>query len=168
MERARVHLIEKHREAVTARWRRLIAGSRPDWSGDFITGRINEFANPARAIIGRAAAAMFDGLLMADGAYAEAIDDLMRLRAVQDLPDDEALRFLSLLEDECLDTLRAQGCEDLSPEERAHIAAKLNEMTREARGRYARCREKINDLRSRECERMRPRSRVAASGDGVR
>lgn len=162
------HPLERHREAVTVRWRRLMAGSRSASSGDFIAGRINEFTNPAGAIINRAAAAMFDGLSTANSPCIEAIDELMRLRAVQDLPAEEALHFLSLLEDECLKTLRAQGCEELSQEERAHITAKINEMTHQARGRYARCREKIDDLRSRERERMRPRSRVAASGNGVR
>lgn len=164
------HLLEKHRAAVTARWRRLMAGDAAAWNGDFIAGPVDEFGNPAGAIISRAATAIFDMLTTAPGGEESygAIDELMRLRAVQDLPAREALGFLSRLESEYLETLEAQGCGDLSSEERAYLASKLDEMVHEFRARYARCRERIDYLRTRERERMRPRTRAATSGEEAR
>ncbi len=161
------HLLERHRVAVTARWRRLMAGDAAAGSGGFVAGLIDEFGNPAGAIISRAAAAIFDLLTAAprgEESYG-AIDELMKLRAVQCHPAGDALRFLSQLENECLETIEAQGCGNLSPEERAHITAILDEMAHEARDRYERCRERIDCLRARERERMRPRARAAASGE---
>jgi hypothetical protein len=135
------------REAIVDRWRALALEIYPQRASAFIAGERDRFQNPVGHAMGESLTDLYDGLVARAPAeeMRQALDRIVRIRAVQDLPPSEAVGFVFLLKQAIRDVT---GVADAGPLSRLH--ERIDRLALEAFDLFVHCREKIYDLRVRE------------------
>jgi hypothetical protein len=89
------------KETIAELWLRRVLRSYPSQSEEFLAAERDPFRNPAGSTIRRALGILLEELLqgMDRTAVTGALDSLMQIRAIQDLPASRALEFLFQLKD---------------------------------------------------------------------
>jgi len=148
-------LLEQNRSAIIDRWRDLILGSYSEEAARFFRAEGNRFHNPVGHSITRATEVLYDGVVLErePGQVPEALETLVRLRAVQDFSASQAVAFCFLLKRvlrEVSEEARGNGSVWL---ELAAVERRLDELTASAFDLYARCREQVFEIRQNELKR---------------
>jgi hypothetical protein len=141
--------LRSRREAALTRWRELIVGTYPREAGKFLFGQKDAFANPVGYTIEATVAKLYDGLL--DGKPAgdqrDSLDEIIRIRAVQDFSPSDGLRFVFLLKT----VLREQVTDQMAATEiwpqLSRLEAAVDELAMEAFDSYTACRERLANIR---------------------
>ena len=137
----------KAREAILEQWIAETLASYPSATVAFIAGEKDPFRNPVGETVRRSLAVLLDQLYgaMEPADIARALDDIVRLRAVQDLAPSDAVGFVFLLKP----ILRrfAPGEDLLSLNQRIDALALL------AFEKYMHCREQVAEIRVKEGRR---------------
>ena len=86
-------LLESNREAILGRWFDLIIATYPRGSVDFLSRQKDRFRNPVGHAIRGAVGPIFDEVVSTMDAdrLSDALDGILRIRAVQDLSPSEAV-----------------------------------------------------------------------------
>ena len=144
-------VLQEKRGALEARWTELVFASYPQQSAPFLRQERDRFANPLGATIRNEIAALVEGLLAGAGAAALAapLDAIIRVRAVQDFPPAEALRFVFQLKLAVAETL-GDDADRVPAGELLAFHARLDELALQAFGIYVGCRERVFQIRARE------------------
>ena len=148
-------LLSERRNPILKKWFDIILETYPAETSGFLKSQKDRFANPVGYTLSNGLEDIFDEL--ARGAGIEKIspllDDIIRVRAVQDVPPSKAVSFIFLLKkivrEEAKST--AHGC-DL--EELHDLEARVDEMALAAFDKYMQSREKIYELKANELRRM--------------
>ncbi|WP_243544894.1 RsbRD N-terminal domain-containing protein [Pseudodesulfovibrio tunisiensis] len=147
-------LAERKQELVEA-WADMILGSYPKETQKVWRKQHDRFQNPVGAAIHEAAQMLFDHLLEwknAEG-MAEALDKLIRIRAVQNFTPSQALSFIfllkKLLRDEFFKTMEQEG----TLGELLRFEAKVDNLSMMAFDIYSKNREVVYRLRVEEVKR---------------
>ena len=137
---------------IAERWLERTLASYPAKVQPFIAAEPDPFRNPVGNTLRRSLAILVRESLgaMDPQALAVAVDDLIRIRAVQDFTPREALRFLF--------DLRAAAAESGAALP-TDFTARVDEIALLAFDKYMACREQIFDLRAREL-RLRMQSTI--------
>ncbi|OPZ22040.1 MAG: hypothetical protein BWZ10_00463 [candidate division BRC1 bacterium ADurb.BinA364] len=142
-------LLLDRKRAILDRWRAAIFGAYPPSARQFLSSESDAFANPVGAAIRQATEAACDWLAR-DGAGdppREAMDGMLRARAVQELAPGQALRFVF----ELREALRAELSDFMSRPQGLglwlDLEAKLDALALLAFEIYAECREKTFEIR---------------------
>ena len=134
----------KVREAILEQWIAETIASYPGAAVAFISGEKDPFRNPVGETVRRSLAVLLEQLhgAMEPAEIARALDDIVRLRAVQELAPSDAVGFVFLLKP----VLRklAPGEDLLSLNERIDALALL------AFDKYMHCREQLAEIRLKE------------------
>lgn len=143
-------LLAASRSAVLQRWFQLIVDSYPAGVARFLATEPDRFANPVGRTIRERCADLLDGLLagQADQELIPALDDIVRIRAVQDFAPSQAVGFVFLLKR----ALREETGER-SPELGREVAAlenRVDALACLAFDIYVSCREKIYEIKANE------------------
>jgi len=136
-------VVQQKREAVLKRWIDAIIASYPAETAQIMQRSANRFANPVAHVIATAAATALDGLLAGadDAALAAAMDELMRVRAVQNFSASAAVGVVFGLKD-------AVGSEfDPASGEIREFFGKIDHLALVAFDVYAKCREQLYQVR---------------------
>ncbi len=143
-------------EDIVQRWVERTLASYPPETHPFLNGEQDPFRNPVGHTLRKNLATLVDELLgeMDKNRIAEALDALVRMRAVQNFSPTDALRFVF--------DLRAvmQESSGAVPEP---LLSRIDELALMAFDQYMSCREQIFELRVRE---LRSRMRYAVPGEG--
>jgi len=152
MDELPMPLLAASRSTILQRWFQLIVDGYPTGVGRFLASETDLFANPVGQTIRRQWESVLDALLAgrAGDEVTAALDDIVRIRAVQELGAAPAVSFVLQLKDAL--------AEALVPAELS--AAELNEL-REFEGRidrllllafdlYLRDRERVYEIRAKE------------------
>lgn len=93
--------MEVQKEDIAELWLRRVLRSYPGQSEEFLASERDPFRNPAGSTLRQALGELLDELLlqMDREHVTEALDCIMQIRAVQDLPPGKALEFLFQLKD---------------------------------------------------------------------
>ena len=151
-------LLESKRTAIAERWTDLALRVYPQDSSGFIKREKDRFRNPVGHVTRASLGTLLDGLLEGRSAeeMAVALDEIVRIRAVQDLSPGTALGFVFLLKRavrEELDEATTRGSSiDFSP-----LDGAIDQLALHAFNRFVEQREKIYDLRVREFKRSASR-----------
>jgi hypothetical protein len=144
-------LLVERRAEVLARWRALILDrtARPGTAG---RGEERDpFRDPIGVALWQATAAVQDQLC-GDGPVAAApasLDDLVRIRSVQEIDAADAVRFVFLLRAALRDVL-GQELERAPREERVALDDRIDAIALQVFESYVRSREKLFEIRARE------------------
>jgi len=147
-------LLAANRSAILQRWFQLIADSYPSGVGSFLGSETDRFANPVGQTIRRQIECLLDGLL--EGKRPEdlagPLDDIVRIRAVQDFTPSRAVGFVFLLK-QALRGEPGRGAPDELERELAQLDGRIDSLVGQAFDVYMSCREKIYELKANELRR---------------
>ncbi|MGC8906860.1 MAG: RsbRD N-terminal domain-containing protein [Desulfomonilaceae bacterium] len=146
-------ILKSKRSEILKSWSQFIRDTYPPETSRFLQSQPDEFANPVGAAIGRVTDQLFDLLVEKDLPWEEAariLDDLVRLRAVQDFSPSHAVGFIFLVKR----AVRNAALGELQDKELwADLLAfesKVDNLALTAFDLYMKCREKIYELRATE------------------
>jgi hypothetical protein len=148
-------VLQPHRSEALDRWRGFVLDSYPEESARFFRKEKDRFKNPVGQSIHRATETLFDGALLERNAEGvpEALESLVRIRAVQDFSPSEAVAFVFLLKRAVREVLAG------APEERpleaalSELDARVDALALAAFETYTRCREELFEIRLRSSHR---------------
>jgi len=143
----------KRRSRILDRWFESILKSYPEQTAKIFRTQKNRFANPVGVILAEEIAGIYDGLI--EGTEIENLsrflDNIIRVRAVQDFTASNAVRFVYLLKTIIRAELKAEiNSGQASIEEMLELESRIDGVALLAFDIYMRCREKLYDLRANE------------------
>ena len=143
------NLLSKKKASVLDSWLDLILESYPPDSRRFFKQEKNRFANPVGFTISHEIEAIYEELVGETdcNVLAASLDNIIKIRAVQDFTPSQAVAFVFDLKKAIRDNLENElkGKEVL--EELLNLEAKIDETALIAFEIYMRCREKIHEIR---------------------
>jgi hypothetical protein len=160
-------------EDIARQWLEKMGQSYPAQTAAFIAAQEDPFANPVGDRARRAARALARVLTTPRPLPAEeeelaaALDDLMRVRAVQALTPEEAVGSFFALKAILRASAAAVGGGEEAAGELADLDARVDRIVLAAFGKYSRCRETLFALRAEEIRRRHARlSRFFREAEG--
>ncbi|MDL2316352.1 RsbRD N-terminal domain-containing protein [Desulfovibrio sp. OttesenSCG-928-A18] len=151
-------LLWPHREAMSARWIEVVHGTYPFDTIGFLRTKKDQFANPVGYRTEEAAKALMDVVFSErpdQEALATAVEEIVRVRAIQDFSPEIAVGVFFALKDIVRKVLQetGEGQEEYLPALLA-LESRVDALVLMAFGVYARCREKLHQLRVDEFKRQ--------------
>ena len=166
------HLLSQNRDAILERWFRLILETYPADSARFLRQEKDGFNNPVGNTISRETEMLYDEMLggMAPEKVSMALDNILKIRAVQDYSPSRAIAPVLLLKKAVRDTLENQLRDSTLLRELLAFESRVDDMVLLAVDIYVKCREKIYQIRVNEVKAERERiyqmlARVNPGGD---
>ena len=150
-------LLWPHKEAMAKRWSDVVHGTYPFETVGFLRTASDRFANPVGFRTEDAAKALMDAIFVEapdEDALRKAVDELIRVRAVQDFPPETAVGIFFAMKDIIRDVVISSenASAELMPALWA-LESRIDAVTLLAFGAYARCREALHQLRVEETKR---------------
>ena len=148
-------LLSEKKAAIINRWFDAVLASYPEDSSGFIVKRNDPFTNPVGYTIRRGIEGIFGGLL--GGPDYEKIspflDEIIRVRAVQDFTPSQAVFFVFQLKGVIRDELMKSGAEVPWEELRA-LEAEIDRLALLSFDIFVACREKLYEIKANELRNM--------------
>ena len=144
--------LQTHRSEALDRWRGFVLASYPEEAARFFRKEKDRFKNPVGQSIHRATETIFDGVLLGRSTEGvpEALESLVRIRAVQDFAPSEAVAFVFLLKRAVREVLpEASGDAAVL----ADLESRVDALALAAFETYTRCREELFEIRLRASQR---------------
>jgi hypothetical protein len=153
------------RSAVADQWLARTLGSYPSLTSHYLLEEKDPFRNPVGRALREALPALVEELLggMDPARITAALDQVIRMRAVQDFSASQAVGFVFDLRD----ILRRESPAELTPE----VDARIDRMALAAFDVFVKCREKMDRIRVEEARRsvyVLNRVSAARTGGGAR
>lgn len=152
--------------AIQENWIEKILDSYPSRGRAYYRTKKDEFLNPVGTVLSSRAEGIIESLLEGfdHSALSTLLEDVIKIRAVQDFSPSQALAFLPLLKQALREELQTVEPEKGRPREFEEFEARIDQMTLLAFDIYTGCRQQIYELRIDELKRLQgsPRSRRAA------
>lgn len=143
-------MLEEKRERILKRWLELILETYPADTRNFLRNHRNQFTNPVGHALVQGLSALYEQLSKGEespGGH-EAVERLVRIRAVQDMPPSQALGFIPALKEILREELGSFIVHD--PERIRELEAGVDRMALMAFDVYSRCREQLYEIHVRE------------------
>ncbi len=149
--------LQEHRETIIKEWVEAIYGTYPFDTVGFLRSQSNAFSNPVGAKTRKAATTIVNALLdnqMDSETVSPAIDELIRVRAIQKFQADSAMSILfflkSILRKHAKPSLTTTGAYQRLLE----IESNIDSMTLLGFRVYSECRDKVQQMRVDEFKRQ--------------
>jgi hypothetical protein len=142
-------LLKKHRDSIVALWREATLDTYPTDATNFLKKSKDPFHNPVGKRINEGLAQAFD-VLADQGETVKVtpfIDDVIRMRAVQDFSPSQAIGFLFLLKGIILEQLKKDAAKIEDSADWRELDAKIDGMALLGMDIYNTCKEKIYSMR---------------------
>jgi hypothetical protein len=150
-------LLSERKATVVKEWFDLILQDYPADSTHFFKGQKNRFANPVGHTISQGIGELFDvlvdGLDSSDKVYSS-LDDIIRIRAVQDFSPSRALSFIFLLKKVIREKVEREIREHQLSDELTSLESDIDKMALLAFDIYMKCRERIYEIKADEVRRI--------------
>lgn len=145
-------LVARNRAAILQRWIRLILDTYPADTASFLQREKDQFLNPVGHSIAQASEGILDGLGRGVAAeeLAPTLDNIIRLRAVQDFAPSQAVSFVFLLKRAVREALASAKGDKPSQEELLAFESWIDGLALVAFDTYMRRRERIFDIKTKE------------------
>ncbi len=148
-------VLQPHRSEALDRWRGFVLDSYPEEAARFFRKEKDRFKNPVGQSIHRATEAILDGVLLERDAEGvpEALEALVRIRAVQDFSPSEAVAFVFLLKRAVREVLEGASADGPPAQALSDLESRVDALALAAFETYARCREELFEIRLRASKR---------------
>jgi hypothetical protein len=146
------HLLEKHRKAILREWVDSILKTYPAETYDFITKRKNFFMQTVGQIFNHSCEKILESLLRDEKPedLRKYIDDIVRLRAVQDFKPSEAVGFFFNLKKIIRERFSREISENGLYDELLEFESSIDNACSVAFDVFMECREKLYELKANE------------------
>ena len=154
---ALIELLTQNKDSILQRWLKLISDTYPTEVSGFLNGK-DRFSNPVGYTISQEIDALYEELLQgrADSDKASAsLDNIIKIRAIQDFSPQEAISFVFLLKKAITDELVSEIEKKESFGEWLNFESRIDKLASVAFDKYVKCREKIFELRVNEVKAER-------------
>jgi hypothetical protein len=144
-------LLAQQRRQILDRWTGRVLDTYPRETAAFLKKEKDRFRNPVGYTTETALAKIYDALLgdAGEGELERAVEDIVRMRAVQEFPPSEAIGFGQSLKEIVADAIKAAGADRTSgaagdiPADFSEFEARVDRVTLRAVDCYVKCREKV-------------------------
>lgn len=146
-------LLKEKKQTILDAWFDCIIKTYPEDSSSFLKGQKNRFANPVGYTIRKEAEALLDDFFAKTqpDSLMPHIDNILRIRAVQDFAPDEAVGFIFFLKDVLRSALKEELAGEGSLSDQLYrLDSEIDRMALIAFRLYVSCREKLYELRIKE------------------
>ncbi len=149
-------LLSRKRSAILKRWCNAILETYPSDTAHFLRSQKNRFTNPVGQTIAEETERVFDDLLRGAEASEASLflDNIIRIRAVQEFPPSQALSFVFDLKKAVRDELSVELLDGGMAAQLAAFESSIDALMLRAVDAYMQCREKIFQIRMDEMRRM--------------
>jgi len=143
------HLLSQKKAAILERWLQLILESYPAQTSKFIKQESDRFVNPVGYTISQEIEAIYEELLhgMNSDKLAASLDNIIRIKSVQDFPPSQVIAFTFLLKQAIRAELASEIVENQVFEELLHFWSKTDKIIQLSLDIYMKCREKVYEIR---------------------
>jgi hypothetical protein len=148
-------LLKQKASHIRKRWLNLIIDTYPADSQRFLREQKDRFANPVGTAMSRAVETLYHELLhgMDPEKVHSSLDEIVRIRAVQDFSPAGAMTFIFLLKKVLREELHQEIKESTaSYEELLALESRVDEMALRGFDLYMSCREKVYEIRAKEAK----------------
>jgi len=141
--------LSEKRDAILERWLQLILESYPAQTSGFLKQESDRFANPIGYTISQEIEALYEELLhgMNSDKLAASLDNIIRIRSVQDFSPSQVIAFTFLLKRAIKEELASEIGEKQVFEELLNFGSRIDELVLLALDIYMKCREKVYEIR---------------------
>ena len=146
-----------HKEAMAAKWKDMVNGTYPFETIGFLRTQHNRFANPVGYRTEQAAAIIMDALFTErpdEEALLAAVDDIIRVRAVQDFSPEAAVGVILAMKQVIRDQVRVSDQAQACLPALLALESRIDAVALMAFGVYARCRETLHQMKVDEFKRQ--------------
>ncbi len=152
-EKLKQVLVEK-KTAIVDRWFDAIAETYPDNTSSFLKHNKARFTNPVGYNTRQGVEGLFDALLqeMIPDSVSMFLDDIIRIRAVQDFTPSAAVAFVFVLKRIVREELKKEIREHRLAEDLDAFDSTVDDLALFAFDVYMRCREKIYEIKAKEVQ----------------
>ncbi len=145
-------LLLENKQKILKKWFDLILETYPPDTTSFLKGQKNRFDNPVGYTISEGIEGLFEELLRGVDydRVSPFLDNIIRIRAIQDFTPSQALGFVFLLKKVIREELANEIREHRMFEEVLTLESKIDDLGNIAFDIYMKCREKIYELKANE------------------
>lgn len=149
-------LLADKKASILEKWFDVIIESYPPDTSNFLKTQSNRFANPIGSTISKGIDNIFDELLIGlnKEKTSEFLDNMVRIRAVQNFTPSQALSFIFPLKRIIREELRVEIAEKQLSDEILSLESTIDSLALSAFDIYMKCREKIYDIKANEVKSM--------------
>ncbi|MFC1989887.1 RsbRD N-terminal domain-containing protein [Chloroflexota bacterium] len=154
------HVLVQKKAAILEKWFQMIVDTYPADTAVFFKRVKDRFANPVGYTISREIKNLYEELLhdINTDRLASCLDNIIRIRAVQDFPPSQAIAFIFLLKKAVREELAGELGGNQTLKELLKFESKVDEVVLLAVDTYMRCREKVFEIRVNEVKDERQRA----------
>jgi hypothetical protein len=150
-----VDLLLENKKAIIKHWTDLTIDTYPPEGGSFMRKQKDPFANPVGAAIVNGAEALFDWVMSGSKDYSpdvvRRLDDIVRIRAVQQFSASDALGFIFLLKKCLRESIPEKMMKDQHlVGELLKLESRVDSLALTSFDIYMKCREKLFEMRAME------------------
>jgi hypothetical protein len=147
-------LISERKSELVSKWLDQMLLTYPESSANYLSGQQDQFRNPVGHRLKEGLSVLFDSLTQPEKADTakSALENIIKLRAVQDISAGQAVAFIFLLKR----ILRAEFDSEIArfPDELAALDLRIDELALLAFDLFVKCREQIYEIKINESKRM--------------
>ncbi len=150
------NLLSEKRPAILERWFDVVLETYPADTKNFLQKQNNQFANPVGHTIHQGMESILNGLLSGSDLqeFSTPLDNIIRIRAVQDIAASQAVAFILSLKKLIREELEKSQRMDSFIKELSLLEDKIDTLVLMSFDIYMQCREKIYDLKANETKRL--------------
>jgi hypothetical protein len=148
-------ILSKRKNALIAEWLRQMLQTWPEASAKFLFLEQDRFRNPVGNTLKEGLSALFDSLVgpaTASVAAQEALDGIIRIRAVQEVSASQAVAFVFTIKRIIRRELTAESA--ALRDELSALEVRADEMALSAFDLFVKCRERMHEIKANETRRM--------------
>lgn len=150
------HLLLEKKAVIIKKWFDLILKTYPSDTANFLRSHTNRFSNPVGHTISRAIEGLFEELLQGTDSnrIASCLDNIIRIRALQELTPSRALAFIFILKKVIREELAKEIREHNLFKELLILESKVDDIANTSFDIFMKCREKLYELKAREARNL--------------
>ena len=150
-------LLSQKKALILRRWFQLIVATYPADSSRFLKQEKDRFINPVGFTISQEIETLYEGLLQGvdSDKLTTCIDNIIRIRSVQDFPPSQAVAFIFRLKQAIREELASEIGEYQFFKELLKFESRIDELALLALDIYMKCREKVYEIRVNEIKAER-------------
>lgn len=148
-------LLTAHKDAIIRKWMDAMYGTYPFDTVGFLRSSKDRFSNPVGHTTAASAVVIFDAVAgddVEEACLSGAIEDVIRIRAIQNFTPEQAVGVLFVLKTVLRQMLRSDIIRHGLHDGQLAVESRIDTVALMAFGTYARCRERLHTMRVDECK----------------
>lgn len=156
MEMKLIDLLTEKRSAIMKRWFEAVIDTYPTDTSGFMKRQKDQFSNPVGYTISQGVESILEALMEGKELAGELpfLDDLIRVRAIQNFTPAQAMSFIFLLKKAIREELEKEIRQSRVYDDLLAFESRIDELALLSFDKYIKCREQLYKLKTDELQRM--------------